>query len=551
MDNKILVRVFKVGAHIVAVYDDASFEIADFKYRVGVPNVSGKFVDIFRKKYSLKTFNTLKEFEDFCYKHKTLVGFSTNPIDQCWERLHSKTDTIGYDRVSVCAYDIETWFDPKVPFRQQRVRPILSIAAAFKDSDGSVKKYQIGLFDDPDTTADVHIKVDSEKHLLEAFFELTRNHKALIVTGWNSNGFDDIVLLERCKALHVDFCSMSYLYEPLLASGIDQNDFLDTPPGIAFVDAMELYKTFTFGGRSSYRLEAIATHEGHKRGKVKYKGTLMDLYEQDKSLFYFYNMEDVELILFINSRCMMFNNMVSMSQSAHINFESVLFQTRYWNRLLDQECIKRNRIPIPAAKHEKDEIFKGAHVYAKPGVYVDVATFDAASLYPNTMIGQNNSPETLIAYEKADYDDPSSVLPTELPESVSKRYWYYFNSLEHDDADFIKALKFSQDLTWNDVINESEDWKLQEEIAYCKTFKTVFNRLPNSFQDLESLNSVIGYHGPWSIGANGTFYRTDVTGIIPYILKNAYSQRKVLKASKLRKKSTAERIRAAVHAAQS
>jgi hypothetical protein len=61
------------------------------------------------------------------------------------------------------------------------------------------------------------------------------------------------------------------------------------------LDYLDLYRKFTYTQQSSYRLDYIGQLEV-KIGKVKYDGSLDDLYKDDIDRFIEYNLNDVKIV---------------------------------------------------------------------------------------------------------------------------------------------------------------------------------------------------------------------------------------------------------------
>ena len=71
--------------------------------------------------------------------------------------------------------------------------------------------------------------------------------------------------------------------------------------GVSHLDYLFLYRKFTYTEKSSYRLDAIAEEELGEN-KVEYEGTLNDLYDNDRTTFVLYNVQDVAIVKRLNDK---------------------------------------------------------------------------------------------------------------------------------------------------------------------------------------------------------------------------------------------------------
>jgi hypothetical protein len=181
--------------------------------------------------------------------------------------------------------------------------------------------------------------------------------------------------------------------------------------GVSCLDYMLMYKTFTFGQRVSYSLEAISQFElGH--GKIKYKGTLDRLFKEDKQKFIEYNLNDVILVVEIDGKMRFIDLARTLSHKGHIPFEDVFFSSRHLDGAIltyikNKGLVAINKPPRVDSDDETlyadskdndeddEETFKGAYVKEPiPGIYRWVVDLDLQSLYPSIMRTLNISPET-------------------------------------------------------------------------------------------------------------------------------------------------------------
>ena len=134
---------------------------------------------------------------------------------------------------------------------------------------------------------DTIVSFYDEYDLLNAFFKKYIEISPTILTGWNVEFFDVNYLYNR--AVQVVGKDVANVLSPI--GKVQWSEFSKRYKiaGVSVLDYLALYKTFTFGQRSSYRLDAIGEYEVGEK-KVTYEGTLNDLYENDIDKFVQYNL---------------------------------------------------------------------------------------------------------------------------------------------------------------------------------------------------------------------------------------------------------------------
>jgi DNA polymerase elongation subunit (family B) len=192
----------------------------------------------------------------------------------------------------------------------------------------------------------------------------------------------------------------------------DQGQPLDkwSIKGVSLLDYMELYKTLSLGERESYSLNYIAEYELGE-GKIQYNAAnLTKLAEDDWELFVDYNIQDVELIVKLEERLKYLNLARMLAYKGCANFEAATGKVSIVSGAVAIEALRQGYI-IPTFKKSKGDRgeLKGAFVRdPKKGLAKDVVSFDANSLYPNTIITLNISPETKVG--KAVFRDEEATV---------------------------------------------------------------------------------------------------------------------------------------------
>lgn len=314
------------------------------------------------------------------------------------------------------------------------------------------------------------ITVQTEKDLLLYFYKIYESLSPDILTGWNIDFYDIPYIYNRTlKILNNTFATK------LSPIGIVDKDFDDDKQrykiaGVCTLDYLRLYKNVSIGDNPSYSLDYICKKE-LGRGKVKYSGSLYDLYKKDPIKFIQYNTNDVDLVIELDDKLQFIDLAINTCIDGYVDFESFYFPSAY----LDGAGIAflRNKGIVADNKksYEKKE-FAGAYV-KKPiaGFFKWVFDLDLTSLYPSIIRSLNISPETIVGkvfnWESSDFLGGNSL----------KTY----------------TIEYSED-------GSTVTFNQEDLLSYLKNHK-------------------------YSIAANGSFYRNDFRGFLPSILDEWFTLR--------------------------
>jgi DNA polymerase elongation subunit (family B) len=175
--------------------------------------------------------------------------------------------------------------------------------------------------------------------------------------------------------------------------------------GVSILDYMEIYKTFSLGDRESYSLGYIGEYELGE-GKITFASTsLSKLADEDWMKFVDYNIQDVRLLIKLEDKLKYLRLIRNLSYKGFITFEKAMGKVSLITGAVAHQALKQDLI-IPTFNENRVKTnFAGGYVYEPiPGLYQDLITYDANSLYPNTIITLNISPETKIG-KILDIDD--------------------------------------------------------------------------------------------------------------------------------------------------
>ena len=273
------------------------------------------------------------------------------------------------------------------------------------------KFYTWGLEKDYDHTRTdlVYNMCETESILLERFLQFWENNYPDVFSGWHSEGFDAPYIINRIKRVlgenHAKRLSpVGAIFEKQFMGSFGKPTTKWVIYGISCLDYMELYKKFTIEKRESYKLDFIAEIEVGMN-KVKYKyGNLTTLADEDWKTFVGYNIVDVDLLVHLDNKLNYIQLTRKLAYTGLTPLEAALGTLSVVTGCIALKASEEGRV-IPTFEDELDGDIEGGYV-REPirGLHDSIVSFDANSLYPNTMITLNLSPETKLGkiVEKTD-----------------------------------------------------------------------------------------------------------------------------------------------------
>lgn len=224
---------------------------------------------------------------------------------------------------------------------------------------------------------------ETEEALMRAFAAYIREKDPDILSGWNFTDFDLPYITRRMEVLGLNPSDLSRL------PGMTER----TPVrGRAVFDLLTAYKKLQPSQKESYRLDAVAEDEIGER-KVRYAGTISDLWLEDPERLVEYNTTDVELCVRINAK----NSIVDFYRMISRYVGVPLDRTLNSSNVIDIYILRkaRGRFVLPSKGNVAADEFEGATVFEPSlGVRENVVVLDLKSLYPMAMMTLNASPET-------------------------------------------------------------------------------------------------------------------------------------------------------------
>jgi len=239
-----------------------------------------------------------------------------------------------------------------------------------------------------------------EQELILQFVDFWKTDYPDIASGWNSSGFDFPYIINRfMKLFGDDFINQLSPVRTVRSRKVFTDKGRETTiwsiSGVSLIDYMDLYKTFSPGEKESFSLNYISELELGE-GKIAYNAvSLSELAHTDWKLFVDYNIQDVHLLVKLEEKLKFLEIARMLSYKGCTNFEAALGKVAIVTGAVAIQASKQNYI-IPTFPNKIDrESFEGGFVRdPEKGIQKAIVSFDVNSLYPNTIITLNISPET-------------------------------------------------------------------------------------------------------------------------------------------------------------
>jgi DNA polymerase elongation subunit (family B) len=375
--------------------------------------------------HNLKTvnFSSMREAKEFIEMYEGTDNFkifgTTNYIHQFITEKFPNDIQFNIKDVNVVNFDIEVASDDGFPTPEEAAYPIISIA--LKSSKSSV--YQVWGLDtyDPEKT-EIDMKGDliqyhyceTEEELLTKFLAYWTKNYPDVITGWNSRFFDIPYIVNRITLIGSETAAKR-LSPWGMVNERNQQIAGRVQPGYEIVgiqqaDYLELFRKFgySYGAQESYKLDHIGyVVLGERKLSYEEHGNLYTLYKEDHQKFIDYNIKDVQLVDRIDQKMGLISLALTMAYKGGVNVGDTFGTTNIWEsiiyrRLLSKKIISPvkqiDKVPYAVVGNPESERKSIAGGYVKDpfvGAHDWVVSFDLNSLYPNIIVQQNISPETL------------------------------------------------------------------------------------------------------------------------------------------------------------
>lgn len=376
-----------------------------------VPDENGSFKSIYGDTLKKLSFDNAEEFNQAIKQYANKFESDIPPL---FKVLMDEYYNVAVPHIHYAFLDIEVDYksvlgfsSPENPYApinavtiyQSWTEKYLTYAVPPKDWDGTLptieQQEELGF----SFTLNLTICKD-EKELLGHIVNDIQS--ADIISGWNSEFFDlpyIIKRLERVAPKLLQKMCFTGCRPPKLkmVERFGAEQVVYALQGRTHLDYLDLFKKFTFEGRTSYSLANIANDELNIP-KLDYEGTLEQLYNNDFAWFCLYNARDVEVLVKLDEK---FKFIQLVNQMAHENtclFGDMLGTVRYVETGITNRAHHVHNTVVADKKMMTDgEKVEGALVLSpKVGLHKWLGSVDINSLYPSVIRALNISPEKFI-----------------------------------------------------------------------------------------------------------------------------------------------------------
>jgi len=230
----------------------------------------------------------------------------------------------------------------------------------------------------------IYNQYDNEADMLYDWLYNYARHAPLI-TGWNFWGYDWLYIHTRCtRKLNMDISFMSptgQWYEHKIKNR-GKTYVIMMPFHKLIVDYMSIYIKWdrTIDVKENNTLDFVSEAATGIR-KVKYPGTLQELFNKDYNQYIFYNAIDSVLVELMDSKLKTMDTFLGLGNITKVEAMSAFSPIAMLEATLTRCAYKRNQIFPKNFERKERESFEGAFVFEPtPNLYEWVASFDFASL---------------------------------------------------------------------------------------------------------------------------------------------------------------------------
>lgn len=346
----------------------------------------------------------------------------------------------------------------------------------------------------------VYAFCENEEQLLKLFLRFWRRNFPDVIVGYNSYSFDLPYIVNRLEIVFGEgtknkLSPVGSVYGTEKTNRFMQKYIEYSMGGITHMDYMILYKYFTPGERESDSLDFVCYSELGS-GKLEYGDTsLQELAANHWDRFINYNIWDVKLLMLLDEAKNYLEIAKFTAFSGFCNLDKAFGKTAVITGVLAKQALDNGQI-IPTQKgsdiHEK---IPGGYVKTPvEGLYEDIVSFDANSLYPSNIITLNISPETKVAKIIGTVDDKLSVYlfkekrKVDVPKDklyplLRKKNWAIApNNIIYDQS--VKGIA----PTFCDLLY-SKRKKVKEEMLKLETRLNSMNKDSTEYKQLKSVSS--------------------------------------------------------------
>ena len=368
-------------------------------------SLKGEHKSIFETPLKKRIFRDSRQRNTFikdCGTHRVFENLRPEQqflIDTFWQK--NETPEFTQHPLRIQYVDIEVYCPDAFPTPDQASEPI-NVITVYDSLDKTFYTWGTKRLQKKIKNCE-YVYCETEQQLLECYLNYVRRSVPDIISGWNSEGFDMPYIINRSARILGEesikqMSPVENVYSRLTTGAFGKEQQRWYISGVSCVDYLDVYKKFSIGLRESYKLDAIAELELGER-KIDYGNTnLSSLADDDWQTFVEYNVQDVNLLVLMEDKLRYLELLRMLAYTGLTTVESAMGTLSV---ITGATVIKARHKKLVVPTFVKDNSlatkYEGAYVgEPQRGFQHDIISFDANSLYPNTMISLNLSPETKV-----------------------------------------------------------------------------------------------------------------------------------------------------------
>lgn len=381
-----------------------------FKPYLYIDSPRGEYMSIFEKPVEKVEFNVPAQRTKFVKSYGSKRYYENFDVTQQFllDHFWNKYDQPGFDQfpLRILFFDIEVDETEDGSFPEASIAPSeINIITVY---DSLAKKYFV-FSKNPYSGRDLGDNVEyrnctTERGVLNAFIELwQKDDYPDIVTAWNLNRFDMPYVVNRIRRVLSEEALLQLspygnFYESIDKDKMNREYTKYNFSGVTILDHIDVYAKYKITKQESYKLDFIAQEE-LGIGKVEYEDSnnIYEFMRKHWNTFVEYNVRDVELLVKLEEKTRYFQILRMVSYMGCCNFDKGMMTIPGTNGAVAIRCRRKNRVLHTFIRDvNPDEEKPGGYVSLRPGFAKSCVTIDCGSMYPNSIISLNISPETKV-----------------------------------------------------------------------------------------------------------------------------------------------------------
>jgi DNA polymerase elongation subunit (family B) len=388
--------------------EDGKRIVADTTYRPYLyleTNGGHDATSIFNTKLKKKSFSSqfdrlkfVKELDPSTRIFENLNVYQQFLIDMFYNE-YQKPDFLKHP-LKVYYLDIEVYSKDEGFPHPEQANALVNVITLYNSLDDVYHTWGLKEYKSKENNVLYH-HCSSEKQLLDKFLSYIEKDHPDVLSGWNSKLFDLPYLVNRIRKIcgEEDVLRLSptnNVYSKKAFGKFGREETVWVLDGISSIDYHDAYRKFCLIPRENYKLDTIASIE-IQENKIDYGGgNFSELADNNWETFVDYNIQDVKILVKLDNNLRYMELLRSLAVTGLTTMESALHSIGVITGAAVIRARSRDR-KIPTFIRDYNKVSKNEGAFVKEpeaGIHKHLVSFDANSLYPNTMITLNISPET-------------------------------------------------------------------------------------------------------------------------------------------------------------